>query len=470
MSAGSTSVVWFRRDLRVADHPALAAAADRGNAVCLFVVDPGILGRRHHDAPARVAFLRAGLEALDAELRARGGRLVVRHGDPALVLPGVAAETGADRVHVTREISPLGRTRDARVQAALAAAGVEMVKYGGDLIVAPEDLPGPAGNGYRVFTPFYRVWRKAPIPHEVPAPERLTDPGIASDAATGLPDADPPIPAGPAAARDRLDAFIASQDVDYYRDERDLVAEDTTSRLSPYLRFGMCTSAQIARALGLPGPMSLGREEYWRQIAWREFFHHLLWRRPEAAAMSMLEQYRGVAWDNDPAHLEAWRRGLTGYPFVDAAMRQLANVGWVHNRARMVAASFLVKDLLVDWRIGETVFMQGLIDGNPASNNGGWQWVASTGTDAAPYFRVMNPIRQAKRFDPEGVYVKRHVPELRRVPEEHIHEPWLMDPELQRRIQCRIGVDYPAPIVDHIHRQRIAVARYREAAGDPGSG
>jgi deoxyribodipyrimidine photo-lyase len=215
----------------------------------------------------------------------------------------------------------------------------------------------------------------------------------------------------------------------------------------------------------MPGQTSLGREEYWRQVAWREFFHHLLWRRPDAAAMSMLEQYRNVAWDNDPAHLEAWRRGLTGYPLVDAAMRQLADVGWIHNRARMVAASFLVKDLLIDWRLGETVFMQGLVDGDPASNNGGWQWVASTGTDAAPYFRIMNPIRQAKRFDPEGVYVKRYVPELRRVPEEHIHEPWLMDPELQRRIQCRIGVDYPAPIVDHIERQRIVVARYREAAG-----
>lgn len=470
MSGRPTTVVWFRRDLRVADHPALAEAAARGRVVCLFVVDPGLLGRRHHTAPARLRFLRAGLEALDAELRELGGRLVIRHGDPAELVPAVAGESGADRVHVTREISPRGRGRDERVRAALAATGIDLVEHEGDLLVAPEDLPGPTGNGYRVFTPFYRVWRRAAIPHHRPAPDRLDDPGIASDDDTGLPDGDPPLPAGPQAARARLVAFIGNQDVEYYRDERDLVADDTTSHLSPYLRFGMCTSAQIARALGLPEPASLGREAYWRQIAWREFFHHLLWRRPEAATMSLLEQYRDLVWDNDLAQLDAWRRGLTGYPLVDAGMRQLADTGWIHNRARMVAASFLVKDLLIDWRLGETVFMQGLVDGDPASNNGGWQWVASTGTDAAPYFRVLNPIRQARRFDPEGVYVKRYVPELRRVPEEHIHEPWLMDPELQRRIQCRIGVDYPAPIVDHLERQRIAVARYRAAADAASAG
>ena len=335
MSGRATTVVWFRRDLRVADHPALVEAAARGRVVCLFVVDPGLLARRHHGAPARLRFLRAGLEELDAELRELGGCLVIRHGDPAEVVPAVAAETGADRVHVTREISPLGRARDGRVRAALAGAGVDFVEHGGDLLVAPEDLPGPSSNGYRVFTPFYRAWRKAPIPQHQPAPDRLDDPGIDSIDDTGLPDGDPPLPAGPQAARARLLAFIADQDVEYYRDERDLVADDATSRLSPYLRFGMCTSAQIARALGLPEPASLGREEYWRQVAWREFFHHLLWRRPEAAAMSLLEQYRDLTWDNDPAQLDAWRRGLTGYPLVDAAMRQLADTGWIHNRARI---------------------------------------------------------------------------------------------------------------------------------------
>ena len=463
MPADATTVVWFRRDLRVADHPALSEAAARGGVVCLFVVDPEIMGRRHHRCPPRLRFLREGLRALDEELRDRGGGLVVRAGDPTQVVPAVAAEAGADRVHATREVSPLGRARDRRVADALGAAGARLIRFDGDLLAPPEALPGPAGAGYRVFTPFYRAWLKVAIPAHIPAPERLHGPSVRSEETPGLPDGDPPLQAGSMAALNRLDEFIQREDVDYYGDERDLVAEDTTSRLSAYLRFGMCTSAQVGRAIG-PERMASGRDAFWRQLAWREFFHHLLWWRPEAARAAQQPQYRGIEWDDDPAALAAWTSGLTGYPLVDAAMRQLADSGWVHNRARMVAASFLVKDLLVDWRRGETVFMQSLVDGDPASNNGGWQWVASTGTDAAPYFRVMNPIRQAKRFDPEGVYVKRHVPELRRVPVEYIHEPWRMDPELQRRVGCRIGVDYPAPIVDHLERQRLAVARWRDAA------
>ncbi len=461
-----TSVMWFRRDLRVEDHPALSAAAAQGQVVCLFVVDPALLARRHHQAPARLRFLRAGLDALDAELRERGGRLVIRHGDPATVVPAIASAIGATRVHVTRDLSPLGRTRDDRVQQALAAMGVRFATHGGDLVVPPEALPGPEGAGYRVFTPFHRAWRnQAFVASALAAPDDLTDLNLPSeDLAAFLPDGEPFAPAGPAAAHARLTRF-ASRDVNYYQEERDIVGDAMTSQLSPYLRFGMCTAAQIARALGVPQPLGLGPESFWRQVAWREFFHHLLWWRPEASQHALRPEFRNIRWDNDPMHIAAWTAGLTGYPLVDAAMRQLADTGWVHNRARMVAASFLVKDLMVDWRIGERIFMQGLIDGDPASNNGGWQWVASTGTDAAPYFRVMNPLLQAKKFDPEGVYVKRHVPELRRVPEEHIHEPWRMDPELQKRILCRIGTDYPAPIVIHIERQRIALARYREATG-----
>ena len=466
MSDGATSVMWFRRDLRVEDHPALSAAAARGRTVCLFVVDPAILGRRHHQAPARLLFLRAGLEALDTQLRERGGRLVVRQGDPTTVVPAVARAVGAEHVHVTRDLSPLGRARDERVHRALAAIDVRFVPYGGDLLVPPEALPGPDGAGYRVFTPFHRAWlNQAFVGAPLAAPSALTDLDLPSDdLATLLPTGEPFATAGPVAAQARLTQF-AGRDVRYYLEERDIVSDAMTSRLSPYLRFGMCTAAQVARALRVPEPLARGPEAYWRQVAWREFFHHLLWWRPEASQRSLRPEFRDIRWDNDPAQIAAWTNGLTGFPLVDAAMRQLADTGWVHNRARMVAASFLVKDLLVDWRIGERIFMQGLIDGDPASNNGGWQWVASTGTDAAPYFRVMNPLLQAKKFDPEGVYIKRHVPELRRVPEEHIHEPWRMDPELQKQILCRIGTDYPAPIVEHITRQRMALARYREATG-----
>ncbi len=463
-----TTLVWFRRDLRVADHPGLRAAADAGPTVCLFVLDTALLRRRHHRAPPRLRFLRAGLEALDAELRRRGSRLVVRHGAPSRVVAEVAAEAGATRVTWIREISPFGRARDARVRRALERDRVEVVETGGDLVAELGDLEGSSGAGYLVFTPFHRAWREVPLPEHVPAPSRIRGPRLGGDDLGALPDGDPPLEAGPAAARRRLVAFIRDGDADRYPDVRDALAEDATSHLSAYLRLGMCTPAQVGRALGLPGPLSAGREAFWRQIAWREFYHHHLARHPEVARISLNPSLRGVEWDDDPEDLGAWARGETGVPIVDAGMRQLASTGWIHNRARMIVASFLVKDLLVDWRRGETVFMQGLVDGDPANNNGGWQWTAGTGTDAAPYFRVLNPVRQAHRFDPDGAYVRRWVPELRDVPGARIHEPWRMTDEEQRGAGCRLGDDYPAPRVDHRERRELMLERYRrsrEAAG-----
>ena len=465
MSAGPATLVWFRRDLRVADHPALRAAADAGPVVCLFVLDPALLGRRHHRAPARLRFLRAGLEALDDALRARGGRLVVRHGPPERIVPEVAAEAGARAVHFARDVSPFARSRDARVAAALEEAGVRVRTMPADLVAEPEELPGSSGHGYRVFTPFHRAWREAHIPEGVPAPRRVEGPEIGGEGVGRLPAGDPPLPAGPAAARRRLAAF-ARDGLDGYPDRRDLVAEDATSRLSAYLRLGMCTPAQIGRALGLPGPLSGPREAFWRQVCWRDFYHHHLARNPGVLRAAFQPALRRVRWDDDPGGLAAWAAGETGYPLVDAGMRQLAGEAWIHNRARMAVASFLAKDLLVDWRRGETVFMQGLVNGDPASNNGGWQWTAGTGTDAAPYFRVLNPVRQARRFDPRGEYVRRHVPELRRVPDDRIFEPWTMTAEEQRAAGCRIGSDYPQPRVDHAERRELALERYREARGE----
>jgi deoxyribodipyrimidine photo-lyase len=254
--------------------------------------------------------------------------------------------------------------------------------------------------------------------------------------------------------------------VDGYPGRRDLLAEEATSRLSAYLRLGMCTPAQIGRALGLPGRIGKAKEAFWRQVCWRDFYHHHLARNPEDLRAAFQPALRAVRWDDDPADLAAWEAGETGYPLVDAGMRQLAQDAWIHNRARMVVASFLAKDLLVDWRRGETVFMRGLVDGDPASNNGGWQWTAGTGTDAAPYFRVLNPVRQARRFDPRGDYVRRYVPELRDVPDERIFEPWTMSAEEQRAAGCRIGSDYPEPRVDHGERRALAIERYRDARGD----
>ena len=473
MSAETTTLVWFRRDLRLVDHPGVRAAADAGSAVFLFVVDPALLARRHHAAPARLRFLRAGLQALDAELAERGSRLIVREGRPEEVVPAVAAEAAASIVSWTREVSPLGRARDERVQAALEAARIETRPRAGDLVAEPEDLPGSSGRGYLVFTPFSRIWRDHSLPAHIPAPAHIAGPALPTAGLDRLPPGDPPLPAGAPAARRRLVEFIRSGRADEYAEGRDLPGEDATSHLSAYLRFGMCTGAQIGRALGLPGLLSPGREAFWRQICWREFFHHHLARHPEVARMALREDLRAIEWNDDPAEIAAWEAGETGYPIVDAGMRQLAQTGWIHNRARMVVASFLVKDLLIDWRRGESVFMRSLVDGDPASNNGGWQWVAGTGTDAAPYFRVLNPTRQAERFDPDGDYIRRFVPELRGVPVRRIHEPWRMTAEEQGADGCRIGSDYPMPRVDHRERRELLLERYRrarEAASSPGAG
>ena len=465
MSSERTTLVWFRRDLRLADHPGVRAAADGGRAAFLFVLDPGILDRRHHEAPPRLRFLRAGLEALDRDLKDRGSRLIVRHGRPESVVPQVAHETKADVVTWTREVSPLGRARDERVRAALEEARLAVDEVAGDQVAETGDLPGSSGHGYLVFTPFSRVWRDLPLPEHVAAPATIRSPRVTGDDLGRLPSGDPPIEAGWAAARRRLVRFIRDGDADRYGEARDLPGEDATSHLSAYLRFGMCTGPQIGRALGLPGSLTNGREAFWRQICWREFYHHHLARHPEILRTALRPEFRRIRWEDDDAGLAAWTRGETGFPLVDAGMRQLAQDGWIHNRVRMVVASFLVKDLLVDWRRGETVFMQGLVDGDPANNNGGWQWIAGTGTDAAPYFRVLNPVLQSRRFDPDGVYIRRYVPELRDVPDAHIHEPWRMGDAEQAGAGCRIGRDYPAPLVDHKERRELTLERYGRARG-----
>jgi deoxyribodipyrimidine photo-lyase len=227
--------------------------------------------------------------------------------------------------------------------------------------------------------------------------------------------------------------------------------------------MGVISPGQVGRAIGGQEGVLASREPFWRQIAWRDFYAHHMARHPEVAAAALKPAFRDIAWDDDPSLLAAWREGRTGFPLCDAGMRQMAATGWMHNRARMVAASVLVKDLLVDWRHGEAVFMRGLVDGDPANNNGGWQWTAGTGTDAAPYFRVFNPILQAKRFDPTGEYVRRWIPELRGVPDRYIHEPWKMDEDTQRGSGCMMGRDYPAPVVDHSLRRVEAIARYKDA-------
>jgi len=457
--------MWFRRDLRVDDHPALTAAADRGSVVALWVADPALLGAPHHRAPMRLRFLRASLAALDDELRAHGISLVVRGGDPALVVPTVVAEAGADRVHVTDDVTPYARRRDEAVAAALHGAGADLRAIGGPWRVAPTDLGGLSGNGYLVFTPYFNAWDAIPLAGRVAAPLQMDGPVLHSDGLCALPEGDPPITAGPVAARARLEAFISSGDVDRYGDVRDDMAADATSHLSADLRMGVVSPAQVGRAIGAGDGVANSRRPFWRQLAWRDFYAHHMARHPQVARRALKERFRDIEWDDDPLLFAAWCEGRTGFPLVDAGMRQMAATGWMHNRARMVCASVLVKDLLFDWRRGEAVFMRGLVDGDPANNNGGWQWTAGTGTDAAPYLRVFNPFLQAKRFDPMGTYVRRWVPELAAVPDRWIHEPWTMPAAEQDLAGCRIGVDYPEPIVDHALRRVEAIKRYKDAGG-----
>lgn len=455
--------MWFRRDLRVDDHPALAAAAARGRMVALWVADPALLHAPHHRAPVRLRFLRACLEALDAELADRGVRLVVRSGDPADVLPAVAREAGADLVVATADVTPYSRRRDDGVRAALGEEEVGFECIGGPWRVAPGDLAGSKGTGYLVYTPFWRAWEQVPVDSRIAPPEVLDGPVLASEGLDMLPAGDAPIAAGPRAARERLEEFIRSGAVDRYGDDRDMVADDGTSHLSADLRMGVLSPAQVGRAIGAGKGLRASRVPFWRQIAWRDFYAHHMARHPEVAGAALKPAYRAMEWDDDPVLLEAWREGRTGFPLCDAGMRQMRATGWMHNRARMVAASVLVKDLLVDWRHGEAEFMRRLVDGDPANNNGGWQWTAGTGTDAAPYFRVFNPVLQAKRFDPTGAYVRRWVPELKDVPDRFIHEPWRMDEATQEEAGCVIGRDYPAPVVEHAIRRDEAIARYKDA-------
>ncbi len=469
-----TSVLWFRRDLRLHDHPALRAAIDAGPVAPLFVLDP-VLVRGRWSSPNRTAFLLASLRDLDAALRARGARLHLRIGRPAEEVPRFAIEIGAGAVFVSRDYSPYARRRDAAVARALEAHGIGFHARRGTLVHEPEEVRGAAGQPLTVFTPFHRAWSALPLRAPFPAPARIPaadhpDPGaIPSPADLGLP---PPVEALPAAgepaARARLQRFLAGP-VCAYAETRDRLDLAGTSRLSQDLHLGLLSPLEVVTA-ARAAPCESAK--FVSEVAWREFYHHVLWHHPRVLREPFQQAFAAIPWRRDQAAFEAWTAGRTGYPLVDAAMRELAATGYMHNRARMVAASFLAKDLLLDWRLGETHFMRHLVDGDVANNDGGWQWAASVGTDAQPYFRIFNPVLQAKKFDPEGSYLRRWLPELRRVPVRYVHEPWTMPPSVQAEAGCIIGRDYPAPIVDHraAREQALAVFEAAREAATPKAG
>lgn len=448
-------VMWFRRDLRLADHPALTAAADGADVVGLYVLDPRLLAAAGPRARRLVSSLAAFQEATD-------GALVIRTGDPEVVVPQVAAQVGAGQVHISAETRPYGRRRDSRVGQALREAGVALVATGSPYAVTPGRVRTASGDPYRVFTPFLRAWRehgwRRPLPpatvrwRRSVESERLPEVDGLLDRAGG---------AGEDAALRQWAGFLRGG-LRRYGDERDRPDLDSTSRLSIPLTYGeihpRTLLADLADRTDLSGPAgSESIDKFVTELAWREFYADALWHRPEAAWHDYRDQLRAMAYDDDPEAVQAWKAGRTGYPFVDAGMRQLQAENWMHNRVRMVVASFLVKDLHQWWPVGARHFLDHLLDGDLASNNHGWQWVAGTGTDAAPYFRVFNPVTQGRKFDPDGQYVRRWIPELRHLAGPDVHEPW--------KHLDGYAHGYPARIVDHAEERRVALDRYAAARG-----
>ena len=447
-----TSVLWFRRDLRLTDHPALSAAAAEGKVVPLYVIDPALWDTS--GAP-RAAFLLASLRSLGASI---GGRLVVRYGDPRQIVNDVAAEVGAKDVFITADHAPFGRNRDQAVAGVLQANDRRLVRVGANYAIAPGTVTKDDGNPYAVFTPFSRAWLRTGWSAPIPAPkvEWLGDPDVRCD---GYPsDLSWPIgtdAAGELAAHRRLEAFAAAG-LDRYDTQRDTPSVEGTSRLGPHLRFGTIHPRQVLAELG-----SLKAHEVFRsEIAWRDFYADVLWHKPHTIWQNLQPKMATMPVDTDAAakaRFQTWCDGHTGYPIIDAGMRQLRDTGFMHNRVRMIVASFLVKDLHLPWQWGARHFMRHLLDGDIASNNHGWQWAAGTGTDAAPYFRVFNPISQSERFDPKGAYIRQFVPEVAELSDKEIHAPW------QSKKGLPLG--YQPPMVDHAAEREEALRRYAVVTG-----
>ena len=444
--------MWFRRDLRLSDHPALAeAVADFDRVVPLFVWDHRLIDA---SGANRITFLAGCVEQLD---RALNGQLVIRSGPPERMVPSVAEETGATAVYVTADFNPYGADRDESVARALGE--VEFRAVDSAYAVAPGRIFNGSGDPFKVFTPFSKAWRTHgwDRPGRRPPLKKITRAGLTNSARLPpIPEAQADLPApGEDAAHKRLDAFLRANAGDY-KTERDRPDLDTTSRLSPYLRFGLLHPRQILSRLE---PGRADHDTFENELCWREFYADVLHHRPDSARTSYREEFRRFEVDEGAQadeHFEAWTHGRTGYPIVDAGMRQLVAEGWMHNRVRMIVASFLIKDLHIDWTRGARFFMEHLVDGDLASNQLNWQWVAGSGTDAAPYFRIFNPITQGMKFDPDGEYIRRWIPELAGVGRDCIHEPWKHDADLFSGKSS----DYPAPIVDHAAERDEALARY----------
>ena len=470
------AIFWFRDDLRLADNPGLSAACTSGRpVVLLYVLDEESREARAPGAASKW-WLDKSLRLLAERISAKGGQLVLRKGAAEQVIADVVRETNAETVYWNRRYGP-ARKIDERIKSSLKADGIEVESFNGSLLVEPFAIKTGSGGDFKVFTPFWKalqlnlvIGAPAPEPREIKTGPKVKTDNIDNwdlhptkpDWSTGMAEMWTP---GELGARKRLRDFL-KDGIDGYAEGRDRPDRDATSRLSPYLHFGEISPQQAWRSA--THAMEAGEapardiQKFLSEIAWRDFSHHLLYHDPQMGRLSWRRQFDTIEWrKGSKAELEAWKRGQTGYPIVDAGMRQLWATGWMHNRVRMIVASFFAKDLLVHWRRGEEWFWDTLVDADEANNANGWQWTAGTGADAAPYFRVFNPVLQGEKFDPAGDYVRTWVPELREMPPKWIHQPWAAPAAVLDEAGVVLSETYPEPIVDHDFARKRALETYK---------
>ena len=455
MTTSPPVLLWFRQDLRLSDNPALVAAARKGPVIPVYILDDEAADQWKRGGASRW-WLHHSLAALDKDLQKLGSRLILRRGPSAKVLKALVTETGALAVHWNRQYEPWAIARDTHLKEQLKANGLQTESFNASLLREPWEMKTGAGGPYRVFTPFWRAVRAdttsidlSPAPRQIKGPDAWPKSELLAswkllptkpDWATGF---GPLWTPGERGARKRLDTFLSSA-LDGYAGNRDRPDIEATSRLSPHLHFGEISPRQVCKA-AMAHAQSQGQEsgadKFMSEVGWREFSYHLLYHFPHLPERNYRETFDAFPWNDDDTTFRKWTRGQTGYPVVDAGMRELWATGYMHNRVRMVAASFLIKHLLIPWQRGANWFWDTLLDADLANNSASWQWVAGSGADAAPYFRIFNPVMQGEKFDPEGLYVRRWIPELAKCPDRFIHRPWEA-PEFT-------SLRYPAPIVDH---------------------
>jgi deoxyribodipyrimidine photo-lyase len=470
-----SALVWFRRDLRDFDHAAFAhALRSHVRVYCVFVFDTDILTpllQRGLVADRRVEFILCAVQELDAALHAKGGGLIVRHGRAPDIIPALANELQVDTVCTNRDYEPQALARDATVASRLKEGGRKFLHFKDQVVFEFDEVLTKTGTAFSVFTPYARAWRGRLTPGDLAErdctakPGQLAFPTAVSPTPTfptlaelGFAATDLRLPTGMKGGAHLFEDFLTR--IDRYHEQRDFPASKGPSYLSPHLRFGTVSIRQLAAAAHSRSlqPDGRGAEVWLNELIWREFYQMILWQRPDVVEHAFKLACDTLVWDENPERFAAWQTGHTGYPLVDAAQRQLLQCGWMHNRLRMVTASFLTKDLGIDWRLGERHFADWLLDYDLAANNGGWQWAASTGCDAQPWFRIFNPVTQSERFDPQGKFIRRYVPELADVPDKFIHSPWKM---------AAPPADYPPPVVDHARARERTLARFGALKNPP---